>query len=97
MPLYEFRCDACGPFQELRPMQAASEPARCPVCQSTALRVFTPPNLYRTSPAYRKVRSREEQSAHEPEVVVRQPTGAGANPRPAPVVSRHPWAVGPGT
>jgi putative FmdB family regulatory protein len=95
MPLYEFQCEVCGPFQEWRSLSEYSKPAYCPHCQAGARRVFTPPNLYRTSPTHRKMRYLEEKSAHEPEVVVRRPPGPeeGAPARPKPIVSPHPWAI----
>ena len=95
MPLYEFVCENCGPFEERRPYSAASSPAWCPHCQSPARRSYTPPHLYRTARAYRQARALEEKSAHEPEVVVRQlPAPEETAQRRKPVVSRHPWAVG---
>ncbi|MER3404810.1 MAG: hypothetical protein C4289_06300, partial [Chloroflexota bacterium] len=54
MPLYEFVCENCGPFEERRPYSAASSPAWCPRCQSPARRSYTPPHLYRTARAYRQ-------------------------------------------
>jgi putative FmdB family regulatory protein len=99
MPFYEFCCATCGPFQEWRSMSESLQPALCHSCQAAAARVFTPPNVYRTSPSYRKARYLEEKSAHEPEVVIRnqppQETEAGSLQRPRPIVSRHPWAAGP--
>lgn len=95
MPLYEFVCENCGPFEERRPYSASSSPARCPRCQSPARRSFTPPYLYRTSRPYRQARALEEKSAHEPEVVVRQPPEPEeATGHQKPIISRHPWAVG---
>ncbi|MDE3111626.1 MAG: zinc ribbon domain-containing protein [Chloroflexota bacterium] len=38
MPIYEYRCDACGlPFDQLRPM-GASDTATCPACGSVDAR-----------------------------------------------------------
>jgi putative FmdB family regulatory protein len=96
VPLYEFRCEGCGPFQEWRPTSKCSDPATCPQCHTHAVRVLTPPNLVRTSPAVRKARGLEEKSAHEPEVVVRPRPKDEAPRRPKPVVSPHPWAVDDG-
>lgn len=42
MPLYEFRCDECGVFDEWRTMAECSVPAYCPSCQQTARRIFSP-------------------------------------------------------
>ena len=38
MPLYEYVCDACGPFAAMRPMAAFSEPCDCPECGTAAKR-----------------------------------------------------------
>lgn len=35
MPLYEYRCDACGrTFEELRPSSEADAAIACPTCES---------------------------------------------------------------
>jgi putative FmdB family regulatory protein len=36
MPVYEYLCDACGPFDELRPLAAFAQPCECPVCGAMA-------------------------------------------------------------
>ncbi len=72
MPLYAFMCPVCGPFEELRPLSRANEPATCPHCQTAAMRVPTAPNVAKTPPALAAARLREEQSAHEPRVMRRQ-------------------------
>jgi hypothetical protein len=74
-------------------MSEFDRPAYCPHCQAGAKRVITAPLVYTTTPSYRKARYLEEKSAHEPEVVVRQPPRQEQPTRPKPVVSRHPWAV----
>ncbi|MGB8702129.1 MAG: zinc ribbon domain-containing protein [Thermosynechococcaceae cyanobacterium] len=43
MPLYEFRCNTCGPFELWRAIAEASTPAECPTCQITARRIFSAP------------------------------------------------------
>ena len=43
MPVYEFFCERCGPFEIRRSFSAASDPAFCPTCQEPAQRVFSPP------------------------------------------------------
>lgn len=80
MPLYAFRCDTCGPFDERRPIARAQDPAVCPTCSAPAPRLFTPPGLYRTSPGLRRALAIEERSGHEPEVVRRPPGGFPGRP-----------------
>lgn len=43
MPLYEYRCDDCGPFDLRRAFEHAVQPASCPACSSPARRVYTSP------------------------------------------------------
>jgi putative FmdB family regulatory protein len=46
MPMYEYRCEACGQlFEELRRLQDADAEAACPKCESTrAPRVMSATN-----------------------------------------------------
>ncbi|MEA2244035.1 MAG: hypothetical protein QOD24_3591 [Solirubrobacteraceae bacterium] len=69
MPTYAYTCDSCGPFDERRPMAAASDPASCPSCEREARRLYTPPGLVRTPAALSRALNLEARSAHEPEVV----------------------------
>jgi len=68
MPLYAFRCAACGGFELLRPMAQAAAPAPCPTCATEARRVFTPPGLALLARPARRALDMEEKSAHEPAV-----------------------------
>ena len=46
MPVYEYMCDACGPFTDLRPMSEYEEPQPCPSCETSSPRVLlTAPNF----------------------------------------------------
>ncbi|MBT26384.1 MAG: FmdB family transcriptional regulator, partial [Rhodobacteraceae bacterium] len=46
MPVYEYWCDDCGPFESLVPMSKFAEPCACPVCALPAPRVMmTAPKL----------------------------------------------------
>ncbi|MGY1838751.1 MULTISPECIES: FmdB family zinc ribbon protein [unclassified Modestobacter] len=40
MPLYEFRCPECGPFDLHRDMRDAAATAPCPACDRTAPRHY---------------------------------------------------------
>ena len=40
MPLYEFRCPQCGPFDLRRGMQDVAHAAVCPSCDQPARRVY---------------------------------------------------------
>ncbi|HZU19257.1 MAG TPA: zinc ribbon domain-containing protein [Candidatus Dormibacteraeota bacterium] len=90
MPLYEFACPGCGPFEERRPFERAGEAARCPSCGAPARRVLTPPSLRRLEAPVRRALEREERSRHEPAVVRRK---APAVPRLRRAGGR-PWTAG---
>ena len=75
MPIYEFLCEGCGPFEERRSFEEAGEEALCPRCGSAARRVYSAFNL-KTMPApLSRAMNRAEKSAHEPEVA-RKPEGS---------------------
>ena len=40
MPIYDYACDACGPFTAIRPMAQFREPSACPDCGAGAVRTF---------------------------------------------------------
>jgi putative FmdB family regulatory protein len=45
MPLYEFQCATCGPFEAWRMMAEAKNPMHCPDCDEVAKRIFSPPSV----------------------------------------------------
>jgi putative FmdB family regulatory protein len=89
VPIYAFSCADCGPFELLRPMAAASSPARCPDCGAEARRVFSPPGLALLARPVRRALDLEEKSAHEPDVATEK--------RGLPLPHRHapspPWVL----
>jgi putative FmdB family regulatory protein len=93
VPLYEFACTPCGPFEVVRPMAEATSPARCPACGGEARRIFTPPGLALLARPVRRALDTEEKSAHEPSVVSRK------SGRPLPHLHGHghaapmPWVM----
>jgi putative FmdB family regulatory protein len=68
MPLYDYRCDACGAFRAWRGMSAAAEPVACPSCDAPAGRVMAMPNLALMHSHTRIAHQRNEKSADEPRV-----------------------------
>lgn len=53
MPVYEYRCGACGHRFELRQGYNAASVAPCPCCQGSARRMFYPvPIIYKGSGFY---------------------------------------------
>src|SRR5262249_62228574 len=90
MPVYEFLCATCGPFEQRRSLQEAGEPMACRLCQIMATRIYSTAGLILTSGT---VRRRIEQSA-EPKVVQRPSPAA---PAPTPLqqsVGGRPWQLG---
>ena len=45
MPTYEYECEDCGPFNEVRPMAEFDKPQPCPDCAQLAPRLLTAPAL----------------------------------------------------
>ena len=85
MPIYAFRCEACGAFDVMRPRAEASAPAQCPICGDEARRVYSPPGLALLGAPLRRALDTEEKSAHEPDVVTQKrgrslPHRHGASP-----------------
>ena len=74
MPTYSYRCAACGPFDLVRPMAAAPEPAPCLACGGPSSRIFAAPALRRLDPGVRDAVEAGERSAEAPDVVRRLPT-----------------------
>jgi len=69
MPVYDHLCAACGPFEARRTMSESQAPALCPQCRSLAPRVMSAPRLNLMSSTNRWAETRNEKSAHEPDVV----------------------------
>jgi putative FmdB family regulatory protein len=68
MPLYEYECRACGRFDDLQPVSAASRPATCPRCGEESPRVISLPRLLEMDGALRRAHEVNERNAHEPTV-----------------------------
>ena len=46
MPVYEYLCNDCGPFTDMRPMAECDDPQDCPRCEAESPRVIL------TAPAF---------------------------------------------
>jgi putative FmdB family regulatory protein len=95
MPLYQFSCENCGPFECWRPLAEASVPMICPECQAIARRVYTTPGLVKTPPALARALYRSEKSAYEPDVLRRE-RPAPQEEKPSQVVYQshgRPWQI----
>lgn len=78
MPLYEFTCSSCGPFDVFRPVSRAADPVQCPDCAADAARVWSAPAVQAMSPLQRNAAERNEKSRHAPHVCK---TGCGCSGR----------------
>lgn len=88
MPVYQFRCPSCGPFDAVHTMAAVPDSGRCPACGADARRAITAAALGRGSSPRMAAIDAAARSASEPAVV----TGAvpGRRPGPAAPVSQNP-------
>ncbi len=67
MPIYDYDCETCGPFREMRPMSMAAEPCACPDCGTPAPRAFfTMPALATMDGDRRTAIATNERASHEP-------------------------------
>lgn len=71
MPIYEFLCEDCGPFEERRSFEEAGKPADCPQCGIVARRIYSIPGFKTIPTALSKAMHRAQKSAYEPEVAQR--------------------------
>lgn len=86
MPLYEFKCDECGLFDQLRPMAESSLPAVCPECQKDAKRIFSAPMLLSSA-----LRLKKENP--EPQLVKRSPDQEPERPKAKSHTGGRPWMI----
>jgi putative FmdB family regulatory protein len=83
MATYRYRCDACGPFDLVRPIGRALAEEPCAACGGPSRRVFTPPMLSLTPAGLARALGTQEASAHEPRVVGEVPPARRAPAAPA--------------
>lgn len=75
MPIYDYECDGCGSFTELRKMSESEASVPCPQCGISSVRVITAPQLAILGKAQRSAYERNEKSAHEPKMARRSSCG----------------------
>lgn len=67
MPVYDYFCAGCGPFEVFRPMSEFKSPAACPDCGQPAARMIgSAPALSLMSQAVRRAHALNEKSADAP-------------------------------
>lgn len=70
MPVYEYLCNDCGPFTEIRPMSEFELPCECPSCAAAAPRVIlTAPHFACMPATTRKAHDVNQRSRHEPKTL----------------------------
>ena len=93
MANYDFVCEACGAFEQRRPLTEAGDPMACPSCGGESRRVYVMPNTRSVPAALSGAMDRADKSAHEPEVVRRPMGGAEAGKKHHHSHGR-PWTLG---
>lgn len=94
MPIYDFACEDCGPFEQRRSFAESGAPAACPSCAREARRVYSMPNTRRMPTALSGAMDRAEKSVHEPEVVQRPAAGGASSGKKHQHSHGRPWALG---
>ncbi|WP_267361750.1 MULTISPECIES: zinc ribbon domain-containing protein [unclassified Methylobacterium] len=89
MPIYDYACEACGPFTAMRPMAEFRDPCACPECRVGALRTFlSAPAIARMDPARRSaLASNERDASSRGPTKAAHPAGCGCCMRRSPVLS----------
>jgi len=69
MPLYDYLCADCGPFEALAPMDRYAAPCDCPACGVAAPRaLLSAPRLAVMDGARRQAFETNERSRHAPQL-----------------------------
>lgn len=67
MPLYDYMCPECGPFEALAPMSSSAAPCTCPDCSVPSPRVIlTAPAISAMAGSTRRAHETNERSADSP-------------------------------
>lgn len=91
MPVYEYSCPDCGPFELWRDHRESGAETSCPECGGGARRVYSAPAVSDRTGARGELRRRMERGA-EPQIGRRSTPGDPA-PRPRKGGGR-PWQIG---
>jgi len=75
VPIYDYNCEQCGSFTELKKMSESDMAVDCPSCGNASDRVITAPQLAILGKAQRNAYERNEKSAHEPKMTRRSSCG----------------------
>ncbi|MDN5759269.1 MAG: zinc ribbon domain-containing protein [Tomitella sp.] len=86
MPVYQFRCNRCGPFDSAHPMTAVPDADGCPRCGESARRAITAPALNHAASSATRLLDSTARSASEP-AVVSSPPPRGRPARSTPMTT----------
>jgi putative FmdB family regulatory protein len=89
MPLYEFRCEICGPFEQWRTLAEVGTLMLCPTCQAVAKRLFSPPSVNLNSGSLRL----HHEEAKEPRLVKPSQDKEPTTPRYRQQQNGRPWMI----
>ncbi|MBN8945303.1 MAG: zinc ribbon domain-containing protein [Rhizobiales bacterium] len=98
MPLYNYVCNACGPFESWSSMAEEDRGCACPDCSGASERDVAAPHLGLMNTTLRRALTRSEKSTSEPSVVKRSHlAGCGCSlckvSKKPPSVRRR-WMIG---
>lgn len=80
MPVYEYLCDSCGPFTEMRPMSEFELPQPCETCGADAPRVIlTAPRFSCMPTETLKAHATNERSRNAPKTLNEYKASHSAN------------------
>ena len=77
MPVYEYLCNDCGPFTDMRPMAECDDPQDCPHCATQAPRVILTAQrrhrfLHQSKRSDGQVAQRHLRKIHERGIILRR-------------------------
>ncbi|MEM1360708.1 MAG: zinc ribbon domain-containing protein [Pseudomonadota bacterium] len=82
MPVYDYNCPNCGPFEAFMPMARCKEPVICSACGTEAPRaLLTAPALANMATSTRRAHETNERSADGPRRSSDSPPGFGGSRR----------------
>ncbi|WP_188358937.1 FmdB family zinc ribbon protein [Rothia aerolata] len=79
MPIYEYRCPACGVFEQNFSMSSVPKEVDCTHCASKAKKLISAVGLSHIGSERMKMIDSTQSSAYEPQVISSQPSPAQTN------------------
>lgn len=90
MPLHDFRCPVCGPFEERLPITADATRVTCAACGAEAARVYRSPAIAGRRSAAALADAVDDRSRNAPQRVVGAP---GSGPHGHHHGPTRPWQI----